>query len=471
MTKKIPLIYLPTQKACEEYGVARTPTKLSNNFPVSGKDELSSNDNGTFDFINGEQFTNKRNNNSNTTDPTITKNTIRNPSTEYVKDNKWVFDVLKERRDNSFSKDQSAGNNFNFTNKQLEVSSNEIVIEVLTNKPYTISPEYGQDGLIRAVYKSGLSENSGTSYDAQAFNGPNETVAVFRVLPEGDEFLKFSHSHDWGEPDGILKKIMNVGVEAGKKLSRASEITSRAGGEPIPEQQYRMDINDKYMSSMKPSLNFKFVLFTKNDFINDIFLPIMTLCYYSSPSRTANVGENAQVFLNNLMSSQKDVFKDNKELLKDIQETERKIKEENSNINMINRLSPGVRFLVTDPPPFFRVWHASGLFYYPRMSLNEVSYTFHKPFYNISGEGFANDYPQEGQTTPGFFEILKNSKRFKDSSFPLYAEVNLNFEGIDPLFFDDFASLMYNLDEGVGQNIIDIGVRSNNRFTRDQGDN
>jgi hypothetical protein len=469
MSKNIPLIYLPTKESCEAYGVPRIPTKIGNGFPING-DEIHSNENGTFDFINGQQFQ-KSSTPRRKGRMTTTKNSIKNPADEYEKDNRWIFDILKDRRDDSFSKDETNGENFKFTNSNLKIASNEIIVEVLTNRPYTITPEYGQDGLYRAVYKSGQIDSSGTNYNAKSFDGPDETVAVFRILPEGDEFLKFNHEHDWGEPDGILKKVISAGVEAGKKLSRGATTIDRSTGNFIPEQQYNIDINNKYQSSRKPSLKFKFVLFTKNNFINDIFLPIMTLCYYSSPSRTPDVGENVRRFLNDLMVSQKEAAKDNNELLREIQQTEQDLRRQNSDINAINSLTPGVRFLVTDPPPFFRVWHSSGLFFYPRMSLNEVKYSFKKPFYNFTGIGASNDYPQEGQTNPGFFcEILKNNKVFEEYSFPISAEVELSFEGIDPLFFDDFASLMTNLNADSGQNIIDIGVRNNNRFLGDNED-
>lgn len=451
-----PLIYLPTKNACSAYGLPRVPTKINEVAPNNEKIKNIVSSDGTFDFITGIQFQEKRK-------PIYKNEEARGnkpeePSISYLKESSWIFDELARRTSSEFTSDATDANAYDANNADLKISSNEIIVEVLTNKPYIVENVKGADGMVRSVYKTNSDDNSGTSSNG-TLSGPEKSLAVYRILPEGDNFLKFKHEHEWGKRDGIIKKVIDTGTDMAKKFQRAADMVDAAEGDLVPERQYKNDVRDTYVGSEKPKLSFKFSLFTKNDFINDIYLPILSLCYYAAPSRSGDFEKNHREDMNAALENEIKNIQDSerpnsekKELLEKLEKHQQEV--ETNQINELQRKTPGQSLLITDPPPFFRVWHSSGLFFYPRMALINVNYTFHKPFYNLIGNGDINE-PQG--RIPGYFQMLGESRKFMETSFPLHAEVSLSFEGIDPLFYDDFVSLMSNLGKDEADDIIRIG--------------
>lgn len=439
----IPLIFLPTENACRSYGVPRYPNKI-NGENAGFYSELKKD--GTYDFINGLQFTGSN--------PQTKANSNSKLERNYLRESTWIMDYLRERTSSDFEQKGSEATSSNYETLGFAYGTNEIIVEVLTNKPYRVKNERGPDGNVRSVYVT-------DGNDTKPVPGPEDTVAVFRILPEGEDFLKFNHSHDWGTEGvgSMIKDMIGGAAEFGQKISRAANTIGRAGGELNPQQSFKADFASRYESAEKPTLKFDFVLFTKNNFIKDIFEPIMLLNYYAAPSRSNSVTDEVRSLLSAMAEADAEAaredagWRERLNIKRELKEKQEAIEEEDFDINQLNKQFPGFRLLVTEPPPFFRVWHSSGLFVYPRMSLNNISYTFNKPFYNkMSGEVDPEDDPNAGGDEIGFFGNLIKNIDFTDYAFPVSANVTLEFECIDPLFYDDFVSQFSRAEELVEVN-------------------
>lgn len=457
------IIYLPTVKACESYGYSRLPKKLNR-----------SNENIP-DFLSGDQFMpNLRG--SRGTNNTKRSNIINKES------NLFKSYLQKFRDDFNVNPEEDI-------DSESPSSVEEVVVEVLTNIPY-ITKQVEVNGIRRMIYSNEGSESavnaqiqSATENSTSIKSGKEKSVATFRILPEGE--VNVSHSHEWGEGGGIAKKILDTGVDFANKISRGARTIDRGGGNLNPERNYKLDVNDSYQNSKKPKISLKFVLFTGDDFINDIFNPIMALCYYASPKRIPlsagkddNGNPSIENGLYNLISSFTSTVKsaaensDDAVFQESVGEFERQVKEDP--VDFINKRFPGMRILITDPPPFFRVWHTSGLFFYDHMTITDINYSFKKPFYNTMLKNL--NIKREFKKSPDSKEPPKAQDNgiydlevgVEKAAFPTYAEVEITFEGVDPMFSDDFINLMKYLDPNKANEIVSvIDQTSNSRSIND----
>ncbi len=419
-------IYLPTEKACRDYGYARVPKKHS------GKSGFNSNEtvrkNGLPDFLTGEQFFGSEG----------SSNTFNRVGLN--ENSELVQTILKKTKPN-FNVDkiediQSEGSN----------KIDEIVVEVLTNIIYSRRYETTSLGTKRAIYTS--DSNNATTKANGYKKGKELSLSTYRILTE-DDGIQINHNHDWGDQDGVVKRIVDTGVDFTQRFANGVNMVDRATtGDPLqPARQYKLDISDTYKGSERPEITVKFILFTSDDFINDIFAPLMSLCYYSTASRfPPNNAEGARSLFESLI----DNFQDDE--TGEISELRDQIRDSGDIVNTLNRLIPGMRILVTEPPPFFRVWHSSGLFYYDHMALTNVDYSFKKPFYNKRLNSLFGNSEQLSKNQG----IYNSTSEFEKASFPVYAEVSLTFQGVDPLFSGDIINWMNYLDPSLSKEIINI---------------
>lgn len=285
-------------------------------------------------------------------------------------------------------------------------SMDEVLIEVLSNQPY--------------VSKMAKRNINGIEHWAETYQAQNEVPEYFlRIAPTWEE-ITIDKSHKWGQPEGFLSGILDtvnslVGGLDDLKQS-VDSLQENADAQPIRQQ----DLVSQYQSTDKEQITIPFVLFTKNNFVRDIFYPIMMITALSYSVRIEN--PNFQKELEEGLGEQ-------------INESELSKKDKTnakgSLTGMTQNIMANYRLNTSMPPRYLRVSHSSGLFYYAHMNIKSFEYSFKTPFYNI----------------------VNNSMQKK--SFPLMAECSLTLQASDHLLNDHYLQLIGTLT-GPGGNSSDI---------------
>ena len=340
------IIYIPSIKSCRDYGISRFPTKYSSSDGYGD---------GLPDFLSGGQF-------SNWCNPHIRSiNTIETSTKE---------------------------NN----------SMDEVLIEVLTNTPYV--PE------LKKRVVNGIEEWDETySTDSQT------PEFYFRIAPTW-ESISQEKTHKWEAPQGILSQVLEGvsslvgGIDDILTTSRNTGNKNRKSAHVVKQN----DIVNQYQSTNKETIEIPFILFTKDDFVNDIFYPIMMLTALSYPVRINMRGLHEKIMKE---STDKIIS----EFGDDMSRRERKTAKNNPS-DFIRNIMGDNRLFLSTPPPYLRVSHTSNLFFYPHMNIINFDYSFQKPFYNI-----------------------KNNK-MQSRSFPLVAECVLTLRASDLLLSDHYLNMI-----------------------------
>jgi hypothetical protein len=336
------IIYIPTIKSCRDYGISRFPTRYNSS---------DGNGDGLPDFMSGGQFSNSQN-------PHI--NSINN--------------VLTEGKDSN--------------------SMDEVLIEVLTNAPYV--PE------LKKRVINGIEEWQET-YSTEA----EIPEFYLRIAPTWEDISQ-NKTHKWEASSGILSSILESvssivgGIEDFLVANRNSKSGNRKSAQAVKQN----DIANQYKSTEKETLEIPFVLFTKDDFVNDIFYPIMMLTALSYPVRI------------NLKKLQEKIMREASSSILSNDNIDENERTQLSSPDAIRNLMGDNRLFTSSPPPYLRVSHTSNLFFYPHMNITSFEYDFLTPFYNI-----------------------KNNK-MEDKSFPLMANCTLHLQASDLLLSDHYLNMI-----------------------------
>ncbi len=364
------VLYLPTQKSCRDYGYARTPEKYNGR-----QDDILP------DFLSGPQF----------------------EKTNY----------MSSLRNNEIP---------------TEVDSNvmdEVIIEVLKNNPYA------------SITDSTPITVNGVSQYRETYEGNVEqAIYTIRIAPEW-ESIDMNVKHNWDSPDSLLSNIIGgvsdiYGV-VDEVLTSIRNIDSSSNNSNnrvyYPKLVQKVDIRQQYHSTDKETIKIPFVLFTKDDFVKDVFYPITFLTALSYPTKvdfTSIVDRVTERFTESATSTL--TTDDNRDTIS----------------NLVNSVLSGINVDVSLPPPYLRVRHASNLFNYSHMVIQSFSYTFSKAQYNI-----------------------KDDFTMQERSFPIYANCELTLKAQDVHLSDHYLFMIDEMKRfsNNSKEVININLLNTNTGT------
>lgn len=280
------------------------------------------------------------------------------------------------------------------------------------------------------------------------------TVGAFTIYPSEQNWLKQNHSHQYGlSPfvQGALGVINTgadflEGLDTGAKLLQVASKTA-AGGNATDTTfgnvaQRKADILKFYQSSADQEMEISFNLFTKSDFLNDVFRPIMFLTALGYPKRLLS-GETPQMLQDTVSNIQKMAQQNDNSVFANIWKTITDAGIVNAATGAINNVSAlenliatkysGIgpfRYYISKRPEFLSVRHASGLFYFPLANIIGFNYEFNGPWYNYSGPALEDSKALES--------LISNSVK---SSVPTGNTFGERVESIFEQFKQDAANL------------------------------
>ena len=243
-----------------------------------------------------------------------------------------------------------------------------------------------------------------------------QSVGSFTIYPSDPNWISQSHQHEYTRgPDDILASTLNtigglyenldsilrVGAAGIQAVNAGSLAGSKSTGNVY---QRKATALNKYERSEPQTMQIKFNLFTKNDFLSDVFRPIMFLTSLGYPKRAmsgdtaefmAEIRKQSSDFINGLETNNPLIS----HILKGIQNTGIGTGAQNA-ANYLNNLEQNLasiggigpyRYFISKRPEFLSMRHVSGLFYFPLANIINFSYNFKGPWYNSNGEPLNGD--------------------------------------------------------------------------------
>lgn len=310
----------------------------------------------------------------------------------------------------------------------------DIKIEVLTNRPYTIKTVKGPNGTMVSEYSYGDNKIE-----------PEYEIHISPTTEGGFE-LDINHEHTWGAAGSIFDKILKGAAElvgnVDDFITKVGNISKGVQGKSNSDSykatpNRRIDVAETYVDTAKQSIVIPFVLFTpggEENFISDIYGPIMTLTRISYPKRANSLGD-ADRWLSEKMGIKKEGQAGATGTGANGQATT--AQDDAQMLDAINAINPGFRVFVSDPPSYVNVSHNGGLFKYNNCYISKFSYKY-KHWVDGSTDTQVRPIKEAigtGQTITD--AQLKNAK----FAYPLVAECSLEIKTTEPLFADDFVAL------------------------------
>jgi hypothetical protein len=217
------------------------------------------------------------------------------------------------------------------------------------------------------------------------------SLGTFTIYPSNMD-LNMTHNHNYeGIGDNVIASSINSvldmvnGADALFTLGGAV-LNSINKGSPqaIPQKMTRkLDTLDRYAATDKQEITTEFTLFTKDDFLNDVFRPLMFLTALSYPTRTSsgNLGQSLAQFGAAAAASDSKTIQSLGQLINQASQTAQTI---DTATAQAGGFGP-YRYFIVKNPEYISVRHASGLFYFPIAVIKNVTYEFHGPWYNYDG--------------------------------------------------------------------------------------
>ena len=333
-----------------------------------------------------------------------------------------------------------------------------------------------------AAARADLSEDGSTVESQYKSQGAN-ILGSFTVYPNNPDWLNLSHEHTWGGGAiGQIAEIANQGlnfIDSGQALlETVGNITaSAAAGEVLPSQRRitrKVDVIDTYQSTNKLEIRLPFILFTKKDFLADVYRPLMFLTGLSYPKRMLDsnlsgafergqegfkkFGEEQDGALGSLATGASSLLGSTQSALQPVMDKE-------ANITRQGGFGP-FRYFVSKRPEYLSMRHASGLIYFPMCYIQSISYNFKGPWYNYEGNpiDISKSSNSEIKAEESFRRALaansidpRNPNRMKIAAYPSMAEVTINIRNAMPFYRDDWMQLFFGANDL--QNLINISVR------------
>ena len=433
-------LHLPTEQSCDDFKLRRWPKNYkalkskSNTTGLFNKLASSLIDVETpeFDprFLSGPQFENKPAN--------IGQQLGAQYSFGYYNGEKSKWFESKEGKEIDPSMDRTH-------------LTNSVTLEILSNTVPKVKHQKAQNGKNTIIT---------TTYDRTS---APISLGKINILPNlNEEGIGFDHNHSYGKQDDIVTNLLtSIGGLIGGASNTIDALSKAVNGYTKPEERSgpkpitKIDIADTYQSTDKLSITLPFTLFTKNNFIRDIFGPIMLLNVISHPKRS-----NIHVFddIAKAFGTVARTFSNRAEA--DIQKDEETIRSGGEKTaDALNSVIPGFRLFSSLPPSYINVTHSTGLFSLKNCVITSFSYKYKGPWIssidNGSAGGGAGSNPAQGHTPWWKFWLPKKDildSEFSDvtpKAWPSFAECSITLKSVDPLFADDYASL---LDDAINKN-------------------
>jgi hypothetical protein len=190
--------------------------------------------------------------------------------------------------------------------------------------------------------------------------------------------------------------------------------------------QRRMEAISTYNGTDKQSLTIDFILFTKSNFLLDVFKPLMFLTSLSYPKRTlnGNFGDTSEKVGNTLKSvaANNPQFNETiRTLLRasanGIQDAGQFLEKVENALSRYGGIGP-YRYYISRRPEYMSIRHASGLFTFPLAYISNVSYDFQGPWYNYEHQpvAYAGDIEkllqssvQQAAASKGFLDSITDA--------------------------------------------------------------
>jgi hypothetical protein len=342
-----------------------------------------------------------------------------------------------------------------------------------------------------------------------AQSSANTTLGTFTIYPNDMDWLQFNHQHQYSDDFPLKNTANNVikrgtsfvnGLKVFENLRRGETVTQDAASARVLG---RFDYIDQYESTNKLNIDVPFVLFTKGNFIRDIFRPIMFLTALSYPKRILNVkdqlGENrglqaipiknALVAGESYLSKALDFFNPNQPGVADSKENKtqkfaerlgEQLGETGSDAAqfLVDNLNLGaLRFIIAQRPEYLSVRHASGLFFFKLAVIENFSYHFKGPWINSVGE-VVDDVERAQRVFGGFLKNLNLNEyllKIKERqvkmpyAFPSIAECRVSFKSVEPLFREDWLALLQGASDFSGRGLVRVSEQATRSFRAADG--
>jgi hypothetical protein len=279
----------------------------------------------------------------------------------------------------------------------------EIKLEFIGNQPYKLN--FVTEGEIqKAEFEGGKDDAS---------------ILDMYIAPNTTDWVNFTSKHEWERPGGLITSLfesvtslLSTGNGILTKIMNASQAGS--GTDTKREQSIVLDQADAYKSSSNIEFTIPFLLWsagaTVDDWVRDVYLPIMLLTAWSYPRRakTLSAAETSAA----LSEAQKAQPSNENSPEKNIQDA-------------INKIYPGTRITILDPPSYIRVKHTSGLFTFNRCVISSFNFKYMDPWVKATTSGNLSNMEET---------LLKKS-------LPMRAECSLTLRSIEKLYADDWIAM------------------------------
>jgi hypothetical protein len=288
------------------------------------------------------------------------------------------------------------------------------------------------------------------------FTGSNNALNLskikIRIAPNWQDNLPVTHSHNWGAPNDMISGLLKQVGGGIRNLSQLVQSARQGGG--ATDAVYIDSFIDRYQNTNKQKLTIPFTLFTRNNFVLDILLPILwlnSLTYPQITPETERLQEDVQGILDG-----------NAEAL---------IRWGNRNV--VRRLNPelasgigdrdlsavvstfaervGMRGIYAQPPPQFNVKHTSGLLLFKRACIEEFSYTFKGPWIKQEHEGLLGLAAGVANGEIGDVvnrlvnDVYLKKFSFPDRTYPVQAECRITLRELEQVTAEDWMPLIGDL--------------------------
>lgn len=268
--------------------------------------------------------------------------------------------------------------------------------------------------------------------------GP-DILQTYRILLDADKVMVKYGKHSYVQGSSIIKGVF----DAVAKSTAIAEATSTgvqnlttmigADGTYTADKVVKLDFQKVYKSSDYPTFDLSFTALTHDNFLGDIYFPLLGLAAYTYPKRfvtdrtEANTPSDAEATLTNtikqLAASSADWVA---KLSQKAQET----------------IALTTRQYILSPPCMFNISHAAGLYTYTNALCNSMSIEYDGPWYNSTS--VEND----------IFNLFENKglglqlSSFA-RSFPTMAKVTMSFETSELITRDDFSTQASNYTNAI----------------------
>jgi hypothetical protein len=237
------------------------------------------------------------------------------------------------------------------------------------------------------------------------------------IALDSDSELTGKITNNWGGGDDILTQAVQGVAQIAANLSEIGRSVGQAVKEPdfagVPFSPLR------YKGSEHGTVTINFTLFTKNNYIRDIYYPLMflkSLCYPKSMEWSDEAIALLEKGIDQLTAIPKEMREKAKKF---IEEVKLKVKVKGSAAEMAAQFV-GDRFKIIKPPPLLKVEHSSGLIFMNRAAITEFTYKAEGPWIRMHYDGlFGKIFGLLDKTTGAALDRLIQDAYIK---FPSYVD-------------------------------------------------